>query len=67
MFDRTLNVKFQNKVLSFGIISKITMNRKKWFDYNETLPQALPLQIFEILKSFYGWSFSMFSLHERCH
>ena len=34
------------------------MKHKKWFDYNETLPQILSLQISEILMTFSGCWFS---------
>ena len=41
--------------------SKITLNCKKWFGYNETPPQIFPSQISEIFITFSGWWFSKFS------
>ena len=42
-----------HEIKSFRIISKITVNRKKkWFEFDETPPQILFLEISEILINF---------------
>ena len=61
-------VKFQSKfhkIINFRIKSKITVNGKKWFNYNETLRQIFSSQISEILISFSEWWLSKFSQHAK--
>ena len=45
--------------------NKMTLNRKKWLDYNETPSQIFSLQISEILITFPGSWFSKFSQHVK--
>ena len=52
-------------IFSSKLLNKVTVNYKKWFDYNETPPQIFSLQISEIFVTFSGWWFSKFSQHAK--
>ena len=57
----SLPVIFSSKLLW----NKVTVNCKKWFDYNEIPPQILSLQFSVILVTFSIWWFPKFSQHAK--